>query len=47
MTAEQKEAKRAYHREWAKKNPEKIKAAQERFWERKAQELAEKRKKES
>lgn len=30
------EARRAYKREWAKKNPEKIKAQQERYWQKKA-----------
>lgn len=34
-----KEARRAYKREWAKKNPDKVRAAQERYWNRKAAEL--------
>lgn len=29
----------AYRREWARKNPEKVKAARERYYLRKAQEL--------
>lgn len=33
------EARRAYKRAWAKKNPEKIKAQQERYWAKKAAEL--------
>lgn len=27
-----------YHRKWQKKNPEKVKQAQNRYWEKKAQE---------
>jgi hypothetical protein len=34
------EARRAYYREWAKKNPEKLRANQKRFWEKKARELS-------
>ena len=30
------EARRAYQREWNHKNPDKVKAAQARYWERKA-----------
>lgn len=29
-------ARRAYQREWARKNPDKIRAAQERYWANKA-----------
>lgn len=36
MTEAAKEARRQYAREWAKKNPEKIKAAKTRYWEKKA-----------
>lgn len=36
MTEEAKEARRAYIREWRKKNPDKLKAAQDRYWEKKA-----------
>ena len=32
-----KKARRDYQREWRKKNPEKVKAAQERYWLKKAQ----------
>lgn len=36
------EARRAYQREWKRKNREKVKAQQERYWQRKAdQEAAE------
>ena len=35
------EAKRAYNREWRRRNPEKVKAAQMRHWEKKARELRE------
>ena len=31
-----KELKAAYQREWAKKNPEKVKKSQKDFWKRKA-----------
>ena len=34
------EARRAYKREWAKSNPDKIKAQQERYWTKKAAEAA-------
>jgi len=38
MTEQAREARRAYKREWNHKNPEKVKAAQERYWNRKAAE---------
>ena len=38
MTEQAKQAKREYQREWAKKNPDKVKAAQDRFWSKKAKE---------
>ena len=31
-----KEARRKYMREWARKNKDKVRANQERYWERKA-----------
>ena len=31
------EARRAYKRAWAKKNPEKVKAQQARYWQRRAE----------
>jgi len=31
------EARRAYYRAWAKKNPDKVKANRERFWARQAE----------
>jgi len=31
MTEQAKEARKAYRRKWAKNNPDKIKAAQERY----------------
>lgn len=40
-----REARREYMREWRKKNPEKVQAAQERYWTRKAAEIAAKREK--
>ncbi len=39
MTEEAREAQRAYHREWRRKNPEKKKAQNERYWARKAEKL--------
>lgn len=38
MTQEAKEARRAYQREWAKKNKDKVTASQIRYWEKKAKE---------
>lgn len=34
------EARKAYRRKWAKENPEKVKAMQERYWSKKAAEQA-------
>lgn len=31
------EARRQYYREWRKKNPDKVRAAMQRYWEKKAQ----------
>lgn len=36
MTEQAKEAYRAYKRAWNRKNREKVKAAQERYWNKKA-----------
>lgn len=36
MDEKAKEARRQYKREWNRKNREKVKAAQERYWTRKA-----------
>jgi len=38
MTEQAKEARRAYKREWARKNKDKIRKQQERYWTKKAQE---------
>ena len=38
MTDEARAARNAYRREWAKKNPDKIRAQQERHWEKVARE---------
>ncbi len=32
-------ARNAYKRKWAKENPDKVKAANRRYWEKKAQEM--------
>jgi len=39
MTEQAKEARRAYRREWNRKNRDKVRASQERYWEKKAEEL--------
>lgn len=38
MTTESRKASREYYRRWREKNPDKVAAAQERFWSRKAKE---------
>lgn len=40
MNEQAKEARRAYKREWNRRNREKVKAAQDRYWNRKAAEAA-------
>ena len=40
MTEAAKEARRAYQREWKRKNRDKLKAAQIRYWERQAAKIA-------
>ncbi len=40
MTEKAKAMRREYKRNWAKKNPDKIKAQQERYWNRKAEQAA-------
>ena len=40
-----REARREYIREWRRRNPEKVQAAQERYWAKKAAEIAAKREK--
>ncbi len=37
MSEAAKEARNAYKRRWAKENPDKVKAATRRYWEKKAQ----------
>lgn len=45
MDEKAREARRAYKREWARRNPDKVRAAQERYWNRRgAAEAAEKEK---
>ena len=39
MSEAAKAARNAYKRRWAKENPDKVKAANRRYWERKAQAL--------
>jgi hypothetical protein len=41
LSDEAKELRNKYHREWRKKNSDKVKQAQKRYWERKAQEMKE------
>lgn len=38
MTEKAIEARRAYKREWARRNPDKVRAWHERYWEKKAAE---------
>ena len=40
MTEAAREARRAYKREWNRKNRDKVAAAQRRYWEKKAQAAA-------
>lgn len=40
MTEQAKAARRAYKREWNRKNRDKVAAAQRRYWEKKAQRAA-------
>ena len=40
MTEQAKAARREYKKQWAKNNPEKVKAQQDRYWTRKAAEAA-------
>ena len=37
------EARRAYYREWNKKNPDKVREKNRRYWEKKAAETKEKK----
>ena len=37
MSETARAAKRAYQKEWRKKNPEKVRAAAERYWQRRAE----------
>lgn len=41
MNEKAREAQRAYMREWRRKNRDKVAANNRRYWERKAQKLAE------
>lgn len=40
MTEQAKAARRAYKREWNRRNKDKVAAAQRRYWEKKAQAAA-------
>ena len=39
MTEQTLKARREYQKQWRKKNPDKVKATQERFYQKKAQEF--------
>jgi hypothetical protein len=41
LKAEIREAQRQYKREWRRKNPDKVKAANERYWIKRAREIIE------
>ena len=40
MTLQAIQARREYKRAWAKKNPDKVKAQQERYWQKRAEKEA-------
>lgn len=40
MTKKAAEARRQYKRQWAKRNPEKIRQYQENYWNKKAEQIA-------
>ena len=40
MTEQAKAARRAYRAEWARKNRDKVKRQQERYWEKRAAQMA-------
>lgn len=46
MTDAAKAARREYKKQWARKNPEKVKAQQDRYWAKRAAAEAEQREKE-
>lgn len=39
LSQEAREARNAYYRAWRKKNPEKVKQANEKYWKKKAKEM--------
>lgn len=39
MTAEAREARNAYLREWRRQNPDKVKQQRERYWNRQAEKM--------
>ncbi|NLD33159.1 MAG: hypothetical protein GX662_13040 [Trichococcus flocculiformis] len=39
LSEEARKARNEYYREWRKKNPEKVKQAQENYWKKKAKEM--------
>lgn len=41
MEAAKREARRAYQRQWRKNNPDKVKASNERYWQKKGREFIE------
>lgn len=41
MTDAAREAQRTYMREWRKKNPERVREKNQRYWERKAKQMQE------
>lgn len=38
LSEEAKQARRDYQKEWRRKNPDKVRAAQDRYWEKKVRE---------
>ncbi len=43
MTDEARKARNEYRREWARRNPDKVRASQEKYWTRKAAEHEQRR----
>ena len=43
LTEQAKAARRAYKAEWARQNPDKVRQQQERYWEKRAAQMAQQR----
>ena len=47
LSEEARKARNEYYRAWRKKNPEKVKQTQEKYWKKKAKEMQEQAEKEN